>query len=737
MRKSLLCLLLLAALRLSAQSELTLKFTSVFTDGSYCPFEEVKVTNLSRGWDETLTYPDTTLVLSYLDGVGELGISSALEVFPNPFNDCAHVAFDLREAGAVQIQVFQLSGKQVCSYEGYLVAGSHLATVRLDGPQMALLSITTKDCRRVAKLIHTGQGGANAIEVIPIERKRTASQREAFSVGEFAPGDTMRYEAVAHYDGNVLPCEAVVQSQYEDETIIFSFEKPHYEPEEIFTVNGATFKMKLVEGGTYYMGAQSSDPDGLNYDPDAHVVESPVHQVTLNTFYMGECEVTQELWIAVMGYNPSIYVGLDRPVDNVSWNDVVNGFIPALNALTGRTFRLPTESEWEFAASGGNLSHGYRFAGSNDINEVGWYGGNGGSQSHPVMMKAPNELGLYDMSGNAQEWCSDWHGPYPAEPQVNPQGPDNTGYKETRGGSWAWVYAKHCRVSYRYFYEPIDADYDIGFRLALVPEAGSTTNGVFSVSDHARVYFSPGNLQYIGSATPPYWKFADHQWDYLGNNGQGEPDEHLDRDLFGWGTSGWDNGNLLYQPWNTENTNTTYYGPLDDSDLTGDYANADWGVYNPISNGGNQEGMWRTLTADEWLYVLETRTTASGYHYAKAVVSDHNGVILVPDNWNVSYYNLVNTDQVDAEFASNHVSASEWFDIFEAHGAIFLPAAGSRFGSMVMYSETHGVYWTASSAHDNLTAHDVNFDNTNFKTWWSMFKYFGNSVRLVRDVPVD
>lgn len=160
-----------------------------------------------------------------------------------------------------------------------------------------------------------------------------------------------------------------------------------------FTVNGVSFKMMPVQGGTFTMGATDEQSD-------AQSNEKPAHEVTLSSFYMGETEVTQELWLAVMGTNPSSFTGdLLRPVERVSWNDC-QAFITQLNALTGQQFRLPTEAEWEFAARGGNLSHGFQYSGNNDIDMVAWYYGNSGNQTHPVASKQANELGLYDMSGN-------------------------------------------------------------------------------------------------------------------------------------------------------------------------------------------------------------------------------------------------------------------------------------------------------------------------------------------------
>ena len=235
---------------------------------------------------------------------------------------------------------------------------------------------------------------------------------------------------------------------------------------QTFTVNGVSFTMKRVQGGTFWMGAQSTNPNGQNYDSDAYSDESPVHSVTVSTFYMGETEVTQELWQAVMGSNPSYFSGTNRPVEQVSWNMIVNEFIPALNALTGRNFRLPTEAEWEYAARGGSQGHGYKYAGSNMVGNVAWYYENSNNQTHPVATKSPNELGLYDMSGNVYEWCSDRYGNYSSGSQTNPQGPSSGSDRVLRGGSW-YSGARNCRVSNRFNYYPGYSISRAGFRLCL------------------------------------------------------------------------------------------------------------------------------------------------------------------------------------------------------------------------------------------------------------------------------
>ena len=238
---------------------------------------------------------------------------------------------------------------------------------------------------------------------------------------------------------------------------------------QTFTANGVNFDMIAVEGGTFTMGA--TEEQGSDVDSD----ESPTHQVTLSSYMIGKTEVTQELWEAVMGKslsqiaselgNSTRGVGINYPMYYVSWDDCQE-FITKLNALTGKTFRLPTEAEWEFAARGGNKSQGFKYSGSNTVDDVAWYNDNSSSKTHPVATKAPNELGIYDMSGNVCEWCNDWYGSYTSESQTNPTGPDSGSNRVNRNGSWdrnKWL----CRVSYRSSKDPTYRGNWLGLRLAL------------------------------------------------------------------------------------------------------------------------------------------------------------------------------------------------------------------------------------------------------------------------------
>ena len=223
--------------------------------------------------------------------------------------------------------------------------------------------------------------------------------------------------------------------------------------------DGISIEMVKVEAGTFMMGA-TPEMEKPNSD------EKPLHQVTLiNDYYMGKYEVTQALWEAVMGSNPSYFKGDNLPVEKVSWNDCQE-FISKLNSLTGRKFRLPTEAEWEYAARGGKKRRGYQYSGSSNITDVAWYDGNSGSKPHPVGTKQANELGIYDVSGNVYEWCLDWYGSYSSSSQTNPTGADSGSFRVFRGGGWG-IYARGCRLSYRYIFTPDDRRSYLGLRLAL------------------------------------------------------------------------------------------------------------------------------------------------------------------------------------------------------------------------------------------------------------------------------
>jgi formylglycine-generating enzyme required for sulfatase activity len=220
-----------------------------------------------------------------------------------------------------------------------------------------------------------------------------------------------------------------------------------------FTINGVSFDMINVAGGSFQMG--SDDSEALSN-------EKPVHTETISTFQIGKTEVTQALWKAVMGSNPSQFKGDNRPVEQVSWDDC-KSFISKLRLLTGKNFRFPTETEWEYAARGGNKSNGYKYSGSNNIDDVAWYAGNCYQYPahHTVATKRPNELGIYDMTGNVMEWTSDFYS--------NDYSSNRDIYNHVRRGGGTRSGYIYSRISYRckYTYNTTLKANDLGLRLAL------------------------------------------------------------------------------------------------------------------------------------------------------------------------------------------------------------------------------------------------------------------------------
>lgn len=254
--------------------------------------------------------------------------------------------------------------------------------------------------------------------------------------------------------------------------------------------------------------------------------------------------------------------------------------------------------------------------------------------------------------------------------------------------------------------------------------------GWFSINQNQKVQFSQGNLQYQASTNT--WRFAENQWEFVG-----EENEFISQDysgwidLFGWGTSGWNSGNTYYHPWDSNGSQESiyYYGPLGEYNLTGNYANADWGIYNAISNGGNTPNSWRTLAYSEWKYMLDTRTTSSGIRFVKGMIGDINGLIMLPDDWDSNIYTLREANNYQAPYESNVIDDYEWIRL-EEYGAVFIPAAGSRGNTTLYDINSDGDYWLSTAFYD-YDAYFLQFTNSGggFAGTW---RNGGFSVRLVR-----
>ncbi len=297
------------------------------------------------------------------------------------------------------------------------------------------------------------------IGVSPLTSTLSFGEHEITAIRGYDGDGTNGLNAIKGISGIKATAKTITVAQTGGENSVkLSFELEN----KTFTVNGVSFEMIAVKGGTFTMGGTSEQGS------DAEGDERPTHSVTLSDYYIGKFEVTQKLWKAVMGNDPSYFKGNNLPVEQVSWNDVQE-FVRKLNQKTGANFRLPTEAEWEYAARGGNKSREYKYSGGSNINDVAWYTSTtNDSGTKPVGTKSPNELGIYDMSGNVYEWCQDWYGDYSSGSQTNPTGPSSGSRRVLRGGGWynsAWS----CRVSYRDDINPDRRDNFNGFRLALVP----------------------------------------------------------------------------------------------------------------------------------------------------------------------------------------------------------------------------------------------------------------------------
>lgn len=267
----------------------------------------------------------------------------------------------------------------------------------------------------------------------------------------------------------------------------------------------------------------------------------------------------------------------------------------------------------------------------------------------------------------------------------------------------------------------------VAITLYAIPE-GAICGRFTSNADGDKVHFSKGNLQYYYASST--WKFADNQWGYLGDNGQLEGSIYVWRDLFGWGTSGWNCGNTYYHPEDLSyySSSASQYGPPGNYNLTGYYAQSDWGVHNSISNGGNQTGIWRTPSKYEWEYIINTRTTESGIRFAQAKVHNVKGFLLLPDDWDASIYQLNNVNTFGSDYDDNVIDSSSW-SIMETHGVVFLPAAGERSQGGFINIGLNGYYWTSTCDNDNR-AYSFNFGSTIYGN----NKCDGHSVRLIHDI---
>ncbi|MBR3428173.1 MAG: hypothetical protein IKG95_09570 [Bacteroidales bacterium] len=844
MKKTGILLILFIALALKVISQDAETTTLVFTANSpgeiYHPFNSVNVTNVTRGWTETLAFPDTVLVLK----------NTTCIVSPNPFSTQTNVRFQMSKEGRAAFMVCNINGQILASAESWLGQGMHNLTIALEKPQLAILSITTPIDRYAIKLIQTDYGVKNDIMFGANENWNNILIEES-EMGRFEIGDIMSYEAIFEDDGESVSSEIITKAQFDNDTITLHFSFPIGAIDGLFSVS-ETQRVWFSRGNLQYQASSNSwkfadhqyDYMGINNTNVSSSYSGWIDLFGWGTSGFDHGALCYQPWS--VNCNDEDYLAYGQWSYNL--NDQSGQADWGYNAIsngnnTTQTWRTLSYEEWQYLLDERTSTSGIRYAKAkvNDFNGVillpdswneSYYELNNFNQSdasfscnvinasqwstleqygavflpaagyrHGIEIYNVNYSGGYRSSSVSSEsniWrlrffdeglcmdeCEDSrcngqsvrlvYSSMVYDPSVVAQPPTVTtteviniktsttsgGVVSSDGGSsviergicWSTnhnptieddhvsngfgtgIYSANMHglaedtTYYVRAYAINSAGVAYGNKLSFTYHDWSdgVLPGVFSVSTTQKVKFSQGNLQYKASTRT--WRFAEDQFEYIGvanRNISSQYDGYID--LFGWGTSGWSDGNTYYQPWDSDNSGGYLYGPRGLHNLTTYF---DWG-YNAISNGGNQNHQWRTLTKSEWNYVFNTRSTTSGIRYAKAKVNNVNGVILLPDNWSSSYYTLYSTNDKFSSFSSNVISSSTWTYSLEAHGAVFLPAAGNRYGTSVNSVGHNGNYWSASY-YDIFGAYYVDFDNLYLSMGYAFSRDHGLSVRLVQD----
>ena len=648
---------------------MTLSFSANAQGGMYCPFDALIVTNVTRGWTETLAYPDTVLLLHYTSvGIVEQygKVLRLSEAYPNPFTNETNVSLDMPAMDEVFIQVVRIDGVVVANCQYLLAAGSHIIKVGLSSPSMAFLIVTTARERQVVRMLCTGNDGRNFVMVESGSNEHNSTNQIVRSneIGEFQPGDMMRYTAVLFDGANEVYSNTITQQQYESQIVTLSFDLT---TPEVVTNQVIDITQTSAKGGG-------------------------------NVTATGGVSVTERGICWSTNHNPTTS---DSHFNNGTGTGT---YTVQMNALTA-----------------GATYSGRAYA----INRYGTAYGN--EMSFTTLEIPSYTIGVTANPSSGGSVSGE--GTYQQGQSCTVHATANTGYTFTNWTENGSVLSTNANYTFQ-----VTGNRTLVANFTQQSQAPiGAINGLFTINANGdQVYFSQGNLQYKASTNT--WQFAANQYDYIGDANSNISSSYSGWiDLFGWGTSGWNCGNTYYCPWDSDNSDGSLYGPPGQYDLTGNYANSDWGYYNAISNGGNQSHQWRTLTGGscgEWNYVFNTRSTTSGIRYAKAQVNNVHGVILLPDNWSSSYYTLYSINDGGASYSSNVISASTWANSLEAHGAVFLPAANSRDGTSYVIG-IFGVYWSASYNSSNSACGGVAFNGDYLYTVVASYRATGRSVRLV------
>ena len=659
---SLLTIMLLSAMFAMAQSSITLSFTAVTANGSSCQLDAVKITNITRGWSQTLAYPDINLTLNYTYGVSEFSDNVLSQNRPNPFYGDTETDLVVTESGNALLRLIGFDGKIITERSAYLETGEHHINVTMADAQMAFLHVATANHSYAIKLLNLGRGGTNSIEVNHVVKR--VENVTKVGAEPFELGDLMSYTGIVMQNGNMINSNTVTQAQCNSEVITLVF-------------NTLTSQLPIITT------SQVSNISSYTASCGGNVVSDGNSIVTSR----GVCWST----------SPNPTTANYKTVDGGG----LGSFISTMTGLVaGVTYYVRA-----YATNGVGTSYGeeriYTTLGETalpvvttaQVSRIDFYsalcGGNVTSD------------GDSDVTAKGVCWSTN-----PNPTTVNHKTVDGSGLgiftsilSDLTEGTVYYVRA--------YATNGNGTSYGEQKTFTTLQYMQGVITAKYSVSETKHVYFSRGNLQYNASTNK--YRFAENQLDYIGSDNANISSSYNGWiDLFGWGT-----GN---NPTNVSNTNSSYSSFID------------WGT-KPISNGGNQANKWRTLTNDEWNFLMFNRTTASGIRFAKATVNGVKGVIILPDDWSMSYYTLSSTNSMDAVYSVNTITLSNWTNMFEAHGAVFLPAAGNRIGTTVGNVNMTGGYWSSSfTGTDIANVLMVNDNNLNVE---HIPRCYGISVRLV------
>lgn len=671
----------------AVSQDINLTFTGSTTNGSYVQLDSVRVQNVSRIWNETLVYPDTVLTFQQTSIADAQGSTTKLTSYPNPFNGTTNIAVTLTQSSEATMQIYNLAGQKVAERTMYLKTGDNLFEVRLHNPQVYLLSVTTSQGKSTTKLLNRGIDSENSI----LYHGNSTVIEKRLSTNSFQSGDVLKIIGYTTHNGETVASREVLHPQTASENFTLFFTFVDSVPTVITdTISNITDTSAVCGGNVISDGGAPVTARGVCW--------SSSHNPNLNDNHTSDSIGTGHFTSNITG----LTAGTTYYIRAYATNAVGTAYGNEDTLTTWTTPTVTTDTVSNItdtsAVCGGNVTSD----GGTTITARGvcW-----GTLPNPTI---------------SDSHTSDSVGTGHFTSIITGLTAGTTYYVRAYAtNSVGTIYGNEDTITT----EPIVH--------------------TFSLNDTMQVIFSPGNLQWSatgGGSTPTThaiagggtaagtWRFAPNQWDTIGAANANISSSYTGWiDLFGWGTSGYNNK----YPYMTSSTISDYGNG--NNDIAG--TNYDWGIYNAIYNpkttSTDAPGTWRTLTTYEWSFLLNNRITASGILYAKGTVNGISGVIILPDDWDTTTYALNSTNTNSSAYNTNIISSIDWI-VLENAGAIFLPTAGDRDVTTLYNIGSGGYYWSASNSDINYSYFLMFFDDRINLSWMNV-KSCGQSVRLIRN----